>query len=431
MRWNLFLFFSCLTFTTGCQLVSVPILALSGDKPDPNAWTTHGRDAETWEPAVASLAYSPDGERLVTGSTSRTQGFFDTSRRSSLFWQPPAIFALWDASDSQRIAQRSRTSIAGGSAARVSVSSNSEIFAARHLHGVDFRRTEDGALIKRLDAPKDLSGYQSVVSPDCRFVVWSQSTQDEQTSRDLHDILADSESEPSDSTKNEVIHEKIEFASIFIQSVETEKIIRTLPQMSANVSAETFSPDGRFLAIVLSEEEDFNWTLQVIDLQTGSISLEIPVLDQYYCLSRRVLFSRDGSTIALLTTAHDAAGEKQPVIATWNVKLGKEIAKWAVGADRMVWDLTFSADGRQIIGGIEVEDKLESRQEVSVWESRPEVRVWETTTGRTVASWFHQDAFDDKIPSWGITAVAVSPDGKTLAAGTSNGSIRFYNVPDR
>lgn len=394
---------------TGCQLLPRAGFDFENDKPDPNAWT-HGGDAETWRPGIGSLAYSPDGKRLVTSLGGPTQGVFDESTVSGLF-ASEAVYELWNTPDWLIGAhQQCRVSIAGGKAARISVSSDSDVFAVRHLMGVDFCRMEDGALIKRIDPPTDeFSGYYSVVSPDCRFVAWPQSRQDESTTFGIE-------------------QSRIAVASIFIQDVASEKIIRTFPQTSTGVSVEKFSPDGRFLAIALFdgrflESEPTNeLTIQLIDLHTGKVSFEIPNLDKRHYAQELISFSRDGSTLAVLTMSENTPGEKQPVISTWDVKLGKQIAKWPIGTDRMVWDLTFSADGKQLIGGIEYE-----REELEA--SKPEVRVWETSSGRTVTSWIHQDASDDAFPSWGITAVAMSPDGKTLAAGTSNGSIRFYDVP--
>jgi WD40 repeat protein len=294
MQRKYFALFIGLMLATGCQLLPHAGFDFEHDKPDPNAWA-HGGDAETWRPGIGSLAYSPDGKRLVTSSGTPAYGFFDETRRSLLFTRS-AVYELWDTSESvSRAHQKCRVLIVGGNAAWVSVSSNSDVFAVRHKNGVDFCRTEDGALIKRIAPPTDdFSGYHSEVSPDCRFVAWTQNKHEPFT---LFGIK----------------HPGIAVASISIQDVASEKIIRTFPQTSTGVSVEKFSPDGRFLAVTLNAFETAlsnELTIQLIDLHTGKVSLEIPILVQLY--DPQVFFSRDGSTLALLAMSENAAGEMQP-----------------------------------------------------------------------------------------------------------------------
>jgi len=78
--------------------------------------------------------------------------------------------------------------------------------------------------------------------------------------------------------------------------------------------------------------------------------------------------------------------------------------------DGVIWSTAWSPDGRMFVCGGEG-DQGKAGQ----------VTVWETDTWRKTAFW--------KVPSlWGVTALAFSPDGTTLAEGHSDGTVTFRQV---
>jgi len=53
--------------------------------------------------------------------------------------------------------------------------------------------------------------------------------------------------------------------------------------------------------------------------------------------------------------------------------------------------------------------------------TRARVKIWDAATGHELGTIYDES-------SWGVTALAFSPDGKTLASG--NGMLLFWTVPE-
>ncbi|MFL5340521.1 MAG: sigma-70 family RNA polymerase sigma factor [Gemmataceae bacterium] len=101
----------------------------------------------------------------------------------------------------------------------------------------------------------------------------------------------------------------------------------------------------------------------------------------------------------------DAAGDPLPADAVF--RLGT--LRWR--HEHTISSLTFLPDGRLISGG---------------WDKT--VRMWDPATGRELARW--QAAGTDKTPNHeaGVSSVAASPDGKTVAFGGMDMTLHFVDV---
>ena len=160
------------------------------------------------------------------------------------------------------------------------------------------------------------------------------------------------------------------------------------------VHSVAFSPDGEVLASA-AEGSVFLW-----DLATG----EATPLPRHMEFSPGLAFSPDGTTLAATTYLWDGS------IDLWNVATGRRAAT-LTGASRSRV-IVFSPDGQTLAQGV----------------YGGEVRLFDVGTGTTVGTLgpmrtIHSENF---VP--GIRSAAFAPDGRTLAAGTDEDVIYLWDV---
>nr|WP_248296504.1 trypsin-like peptidase domain-containing protein [Streptomyces sp. S1D4-11] len=218
-------------------------------------------------------------------------------------------------------------------------------------------------------------------------------------------------------------------ATVRLWDVATGKNRTTLTGHTDLVMAVAFSPDGRTLAT-----SSLDYTVRLWDVATGTARTSLTGhTDAVYS----VAFSPDGRTLATgsddktvrlwdvatgtartsLTGHTDAVysvafspdgrtlatGSDDKTVRLWDAATGKYRATLSGHTD-VVWSVVFSPDGRTLATGSD--DKT--------------VRLWDVATGkkRTTLTG-HTDAVD---------AVAFSPDGRTLATGSRDGTVRLWDV---
>jgi WD40 repeat protein len=122
----------------------------------------------------------------------------------------------------------------------------------------------------------------------------------------------------------------------------------------------------------------------------------------------RCAFSPDGDQFA-------TASIDENVVRLWDTQDASKMRPLN-GRPGVIWDVAFSPDGRLLASCSEGQNKGRGDGR-----GRGLIEIWETGTGRALAT-FNDDS------TWGITAVAFSPDGKTLASGDGDGNIKFWHV---
>ena len=173
--------------------------------------------------------------------------------------------------------------------------------------------------------------------------------------------------------------------------------IRTFYGQGGLVESVAFSPDGRTLASA-TEGSVFLW-----DLTTG----EATALTEHMEVIPGLAFSPDGSTLASTAYAWDAS------IDLWDVATGRRSATLTgASRDRV---LAYSPDGRTLAQGV----------------FRGEVRLLDAATGAVIGRLGPMRTIQSPDHVTDVTSLAFSPDGGTLAAGTDEDVIYLWDLESK
>ncbi len=178
---------------------------------------------------------------------------------------------------------------------------------------------------------------------------------------------------------------------IYLWDVETGKEKSRLSGHTDFVRSVEFSPDGKTLASGSNDN-----TIRLWNVETGKLNF---LLSGHKLMVYSVGFSPDGKTLA--------SGSDDTTIRLWDVANGK-FKKLLKGHNDGVSCVSFSPDGTLI----------------SVSLDRT-VRLWNMETGKNVVL----NGDDNRIHTW--NSLALSPNGKILAAGSSLNTIRLWNLTNR
>jgi WD40 repeat protein len=198
--------------------------------------------------------------------------------------------------------------------------------------------------------------------------------------------------------------------SFRIWNLETGRS-RTIVADTGVIEALAFSPDGTLLATGSQK------ALKLWDVAKGQVARQLPHADPG---SKVVEFNRSGTLLASANKDESASvwevstgkelhvfsmrdpGEKQPTIDDPNSSLS--VLAFLVGY-RAVDSIAFSADGQTLFTGARVKGVI----------------AWDVASGEKV------NAFRPKTWS-GSLALAVSPDGRLLAAVNQDGSVNLWDA---
>jgi len=161
------------------------------------------------------------------------------------------------------------------------------------------------------------------------------------------------------------------------------------------VDALAFSPDGTMLAAATTGGDQNNWfpAIKVWAVATGKEQAALK--DTTY--TKFISFSPDGKTLA--SAVHSG-------VKLWDVKTGKEKANLK-GHTNFVSCVAFSPDGKTLASG----------------SGDATIKLWDVATGKELAT-FQATLKGFSCPN----SLAFSPDGKTLASGSEDGTIRLWDV---
>jgi WD40 repeat protein len=217
---------------------------------------------------------------------------------------------------------------------------------------------------------------------------------------------------------------------LILWDVSSGKKIRTFTGHSGGVSSVAYSPDGK---TVLSGATDR--TIKLWDVSSGR---EIRTFTGHSGYVQAVAYSPDGRTVL--------SGSWDNTLKLWDVENGKEIRTFT-GHTRDIKSVAFSPDGKTVMSG--ANDNT--------------LKFWDVASGKEIRTCnghfddvssvayspdgltFLSGAFDNTLKLWDaasgklirtctghtgrVFAVAFSPDGKTVLSGAEDKTMKLWNVP--
>jgi len=345
-------------------------------------WQLHAprwisRGLEGHEGGVGAVAVSPDGRFLVSGSSDETVKLWDLSTRK--------VVHSFEGHQ-ERIQE-------------VALSADGETLATGSWDdGILLWDVASRALLRTIEEAQSLSSL--AFSPDGRRLVsghldYDAKVWDVASGEILATLEGHEESVMSVafSPDGALVASGGEDGTARIWEAETGEPLHVIRPLSGRtLEAVAFSPDGELLATGGALDAP----IQLWDVASGEFleSFEAEGVGTIYSLA----FSSDGTTLA-------SGGDER--IDFWSTATGELVHSFPDGFILNVESLSFSADGTVIAGADG------TTQKVRYWRLEPE-------------RW--SDGTDLHGPSEGITALAFSPDGQTLAAGDENGEIQLWGT---
>ena len=171
------------------------------------------------------------------------------------------------------------------------------------------------------------------------------------------------------------------------------KLKYTVPAGIGGISVMAFSPDGATLVAASYDADVRAWSVKDGEL--------LRLVDELNNAMFAAVFSPDSKTLA--TAGSDG------VIYLWDAKTWKPIRKIA-GQPELISSLAYSPDGARIVSG---------GFDSTTVNNPTHVIVWDAASGKQLHS------FDAKRQ---VTSVAVSPDGKSIAAAAGEKSVSVWDA---
>ncbi|KAL0947883.1 hypothetical protein HGRIS_010518 [Hohenbuehelia grisea] len=334
----------------------------------------HGHSA-----SVNSVAFSPDGTRIVSGSRDNTIRVWNASTgiqtMSPLEGHSNFVTSVAFSPDGTRIVSGSVDNTIRVWNASTGIQTMSPLEGhSRSVTSVAF--SPDGTRI--------VSG-----SYDNTIRVWNAST-GIQTMSPLkgHSWLVTSVAFSPDGTR--IVSGSFD-NTIRVWNASTG--IQTMSPLEGHsdfVTSVAFSPDGTRIV-----SGSYDNTIRVWNASTGIQTMS--PLEGHSRLVTSVAFSPDGTRIV--------SGSVDNTIRVWNASTGIQTMSPLEGHSDFVTSVAFSPDGTRIVSG----------------SYDNTIRVWNASTGIQTMSPLEGH-------SWSVTSVAFSPDGTRIVSGSYDNTIRVWNA---
>jgi WD40 repeat protein len=317
--------------------------------------------------SINSVAWSPDGKRLATGSEDHTARVWETGSSRELLTLSGlgTIFAVTVSPDGTRFVTGSYLY---DNAAEVWNSSNGGRLLILHGHSAPVSSTAWSPDGQRL----------ATGSKDHTAMLWDASSGTELLTLNGHTQSVESVAWSPDG-------KRLATGSLDdtgkVWDAKTGKELFTLRGHSYSVDSVAWSPDGKLLATGSADDSTKLW-----DAQTGK---EILTLTGGNGSPNSLAWSPDGSQLAM------GSGD---ALKVWSMPGGKELL--ARTSDGNLMSVAWSHDGTRFAAGV-----------------GSELRVWNARNGQQLLA----------MPSDGsINSIAWSPNDKRLIGATFNGNVHVY-----
>jgi uncharacterized delta-60 repeat protein len=414
---------------------------------------------------VFSIAFSPDGKTLATGSSDRTVKLWDIptgQELATLTGHAGAVFFVSFSPDGKTLATGSwdNTVKLWDVAKRQEVGTLEEhtgrVFSVSFSpDGKTLATSSDDTTIKLWDVDRKrevatLMGHTRPVSsvsfsPDGKTLAtgsWDKTVKlwDVARQREVATFKGNA-SLVAFSPDGKTLVTGFLGSSVKLLDVAGQREVATFKGHMEPIVSVTFSPDSKLLATGSSDKTVKIWNIaleqewttlkgsvdnitSMLKGRTGDItsisfspdgktlatgSWNSTLLKLWDVTKNRELIALKGHTSNVLSIAFSpdgktlASGSEDKTIKLWNVDRGEEIITLNGHTDT-VWSIAFSPDGKTLATG--------------GWDST--VKLWAIATGRELIT---LNGHTDKV--W---SVAFSPDGKILATGGGDKMVRLWNT---
>ncbi|MHC4545378.1 MAG: WD40 domain-containing protein [Planctomycetota bacterium] len=338
--------------------------------------------------AVFSVAFSPDGKLIASGSGDRTIKIWDAATGTVI-----NTIGCWDSSpvafspDGKRI-------VAGSGSKTIRVWD-----------------VVTGEELMTLLGHKGLAS-PDVFSPNGRHIISGSESKTikicDVTGEELKTLIGHSDSVTSVDLSPDSRHiiSGSKDKTIKIWDAETGAEVMTLSGHESEVGWVAFSPDGRY---IISRSKDK--TIKIWDAETGA---DVMTLSGHESRVWSVAFSPDGKRII--------SGRKDGTIKVWDAATGEELMTLRGHSD-IVTSVAFSSEGKHIVSGS--------------WDYT--IKVWDAATGKELKTLLGHCGLDRSSSQTGkelmttlgyygaVTSVAFSPDGKSIVSGSFDMTVRVWD----